>query len=525
MAEIEHVYADTLEDQYLCLAFNEEQQAKFLDTTIEDLLDLSEEEFKTAFGVPKPPTVDHWPISFKNTYERQVKYEETIPSSDQEENANKLKNDDWVFNFVKWSKELSSTNFLGVNEGEDIIDLPYNSGWLIYQFFWLHACQQQADLAYGKFGKEIAPDFKSRTQKYARNWIRLRKTSAFNPTPDLGNPLAYYPRKDVNTLRKFIDAWKLENMYFAHDGKVVWITPPVEGETPTIKNWADYEWGNETPPTKYALDENEERIEVIGEPSIEFLIYKETYREATQFHTIPLIHSICAEDSGVDPLDYPWVDCDFETFREYNSTKSGINKVEREQNVEVTNTLWCQRRWKQNCFAPLVRPQYEPSTQFLLQLDVPVLKKNVLGQWIAYSHEVKDGDFKEWLLVNKLGLPADYLDTEHDKYKKDKSKDAKQKYKKAQDYNEIRERRNKVLNLTDWTVGIDSPMDEETKQKFIVYRQQMRQVTAKGNVQFTKKYKKWEVKEWPIFPDTNGRYDFDNLTLGFLGKNVRDPNE
>ena len=522
MVEIEHTFPDTLEDKYLCLPFDEKQQAKFLDSTYEELIQFNDNEFKKVFGLNAPPVVDHWPISFKNAYDRQQKYEKTIPSSEQEENANKLKNDNWYAEFLFWVQQLCLTRGLGANEGETIIDLPYNTSWLIYQFFWLHACQQQADIAYAKFGEELVLDPKKDSSKYVRGWIRLRQRTTFDPTPDLGNPLAYYPRKEVNTLRKFIDAWKLENMYFAHTGPVVWITPPVEGETPTVKNWEDYDWGNDKPKfkTNYATDEK-----YIVNPKFDFLRYRETYKEASQFHTIPLIHQFCSEDSNTDPLDYPWLDCDFKTYEEYYDSETGISAEERNLEARRTNTLWCQRRWKQNCFAPLVRPQYDPTRQFLLPLDTPELKKNILGQWIAYSHEVRDGDFKEWYLVNKLGLPADYLETEYDKYKKDKSKDAEQKYRKARDYKQIRERRNKVLNLTDWTTGNDSPMDEETKQKFIEYRQKMRQITAKDNIQFNREYRRYEVKEWPLFPDTGGKYAFDNMTLGFLGKNVRDPNE
>lgn len=41
-------------------------------------------------------------------------------------------------------------------------------------------------------------------------------------------------------------------------------------------------------------------------------------------------------------------------------------------------------------------------------------------------------------------------------------------------YQLLRERRNALLKQTDWTVSLDSPLKEEQKQKWIEYRQALR---------------------------------------------------
>jgi hypothetical protein len=42
---------------------------------------------------------------------------------------------------------------------------------------------------------------------------------------------------------------------------------------------------------------------------------------------------------------------------------------------------------------------------------------------------------------------------------------------------QVREKRNKVLSLSDWTQFNDSPLSDETKRLWAVYRQQLRDIT------------------------------------------------
>jgi len=43
---------------------------------------------------------------------------------------------------------------------------------------------------------------------------------------------------------------------------------------------------------------------------------------------------------------------------------------------------------------------------------------------------------------------------------------------------QVREKRNKLLSLSDWTQFSDSPLSEETKRLWAIYRQQLRDVTT-----------------------------------------------
>lgn len=45
----------------------------------------------------------------------------------------------------------------------------------------------------------------------------------------------------------------------------------------------------------------------------------------------------------------------------------------------------------------------------------------------------------------------------------------------------IRERRDYLLAESDWTLGLDSPLSEEKKQEWIIYRQELRDITKQAN--------------------------------------------
>lgn len=51
------------------------------------------------------------------------------------------------------------------------------------------------------------------------------------------------------------------------------------------------------------------------------------------------------------------------------------------------------------------------------------------------------------------------------------------KYNTCRMMNDIRQRRDTLLQMTDWTVLSDVNLDEETKQELIDYRQQLRDIT------------------------------------------------
>jgi hypothetical protein len=59
-------------------------------------------------------------------------------------------------------------------------------------------------------------------------------------------------------------------------------------------------------------------------------------------------------------------------------------------------------------------------------------------------------------------------------------------------YKLLREKRNYLLKLCDWTVGLDSPLTDVKKQEWIVYRQALRDVPQ--NTQATNKI------TWPVMP-------------------------
>ena len=65
----------------------------------------------------------------------------------------------------------------------------------------------------------------------------------------------------------------------------------------------------------------------------------------------------------------------------------------------------------------------------------------------------------------------------------------------------IRDKRNKLLQQSDWTQGADSPLSAEKKAEWATYRQALRDLLSTHNESTINSWEDYDAIPWPTMPE------------------------